>query len=76
MRANLVMANLAIEAGIVALTLAAILVVVFVALPRAFSSTASVALTGVAVGAAIHLGFELAGLNAAYCTIGHACQQR
>lgn len=31
------------------------------------------AATGFAVGAGLHLLFEVVGLNRAYCTAGHAC---
>lgn len=37
------------------------------------TNTKTALVVGVVVGAALHLLFELAGLNRAYCRTGHAC---
>lgn len=67
------LSTLALEALVVGLTLAAALGAVRWALPSTWSSVGAAATTGLVVGAAIHLFFELAGFNRAYCRTGHAC---
>ncbi len=67
------MQQLALEALIVGVTLAAVLAIVNIVAPGALRGTASVTLVGFVVGAFLHLAFELSGLNAKYCTVGHAC---
>lgn len=67
------MRRLVIEALVVGLALAAALGAVRWALPSTCSSVGAAAATGLVVGAAFHVVFELAGLNAAYCKTGHAC---
>ena len=68
------MYGLATEASVVGLVLAACLALVtrFV---RVDSSAARAGLVGFAMGVAIHLGFELSGANAWYCTHGAACNR-
>ena len=67
---------LLIEASVVGAILAAMLGLTAWAAPRALSTPARAALAGLIAGAAFHLAFELAGLNRAYCTTGHACATR
>lgn len=62
-----------IEAAVVGGVLAIALAAVRIAVPGAFGGPLATALTGLAVGAAFHLVFELAGLNRAYCATGYAC---
>lgn len=66
-------ARLAFEALVVGLLVAAALGAISWAWPAALRGPARAALVGMAVGVAFHLGFELFGLNAAYCRTGHAC---
>lgn len=70
------MKQLVLETVVVAVCLSLALALVALASPGALASPARAALTGLIVGAAFHLGFELAGLNAAYCVTGHACRGR
>lgn len=67
------MSNLWFEATAVGVILAIVLALVRIAVPGAFGSTLATAASGLAVGAAFHLGLELAGLNRIYCVSGHAC---
>ncbi len=62
--------ELAAVAGVLAVALA---LLAWLA-PRALASPTAAGLTGLALGAAIHAGFEASGLNAVYCRIGHACR--
>lgn len=66
-------ARLWLEAAVVGIVTAIALALVRIAVPGAYGSVAATALTGLLVGAAFHLGFELAGLNRVYCKTGHAC---
>lgn len=65
--------QLAIETLIVAATLAAAMAGVAAAAPGAMRGPGAAALTGLALGALFHLGFELSGLNEKYCRVGNAC---
>lgn len=63
--------QLVLEIVIVALALALALAAVAAVWPvttmwRGFA-------TGLILGALFHLGFEIVGLNAMYCRVGHAC---
>jgi hypothetical protein len=63
--------SLALEALIVGAFLAVVLAVVASFVPL---TTPGVTLaTGFAIGVATHLFFEITGLNAKYCVVGHAC---
>lgn len=65
------LARLATEAAVVGMALAAALaaVTVFVKITNARTAV----MVGLVAGAALHLLFELTGLNGAYCSTGHAC---
>jgi hypothetical protein len=65
------MSNLVLEALVVGAALAVALVLTTTVVRINDAKTALV--VGVVVGAALHLLFELAGLNRAYCRTGHAC---
>lgn len=65
--------QLALEVVVVGAVLAAALASVAWLLPGALRSVWKAAVTGLVVGAAVHLGFELSGLNRVYCGVGHAC---
>ena len=65
--------QLLLEVVVVALALAAALAGVAWAWPAALRGVRGAALAGLALGAALHLGFEATGLNGAYCSVGHAC---
>lgn len=67
------LARLVLEALIVGGSLAAALGGVAWAWPASLRTASSATLVGFALGVAFHLGFEALGLNAAYCTSGHAC---
>ena len=65
--------QLLLEALVVGMTLAvALLAAHAVTTPK---SATDVLLMGFVVGILIHLGFELAGLNRVYCSIGAACRR-
>ncbi len=64
-----------LELVVVALALAAALGGVAWARPAALGSVQGAALAGLALGAALHAGFEVSGLNGVYCRVGHACRQ-
>ena len=63
--------HLATEATVVGLALAAALAATttFVQIRNAYTALA----VGLVLGAALHLLFELTGLNGKYCRTGHAC---
>lgn len=63
--------QLAIEAGFVGAFLAIALGVVVAAFP--LTTFWSGAIAGLVIGVATHLFFEFTGLNARYCSTGHAC---
>ena len=67
------MRQLVAEMGIVGLALAVVLASMAWLWPASLRSPASAAATGLVLGALVHAGFELSGLNAVYCTVGHAC---
>jgi len=67
------MKQLAIEAGIVGVTLALAMAGLAAWWPAALRGPKAAALAGLALGVAFHLGFEVTGLNGAYCRSGHAC---
>ena len=62
------------EAGVVGAALALVLALVAALWPGALQGWGAAGTTGLLVGAAFHLGFEAAGLNAAYCVTGNACR--
>ncbi len=66
------MQQLALEAAIVGLVLAAALAAA-VRLGGPIASAADAARVGLVLGALVHLGFEASGLNARYCAVGAAC---
>jgi hypothetical protein len=61
-----------IEATVVGIVLAIVLAIAVAARGPIATVPAALA-TGLVLGAAVHLGFEVAGLNRAYCTTGAAC---
>lgn len=66
--------SLAYEAGVVGLVLAVIMAaVVYVSGP--IDTVQRGLVLGFVMGVVIHLGFELTGANAAYCTLGAACRR-
>lgn len=65
------MMQLAIEATIVGAFLAIVLGAVAAAFPLTTFSSGAIA--GLAIGILTHLFFEITGLNAKYCSVGHAC---
>lgn len=65
------MASLAFEAFIVGVFLAVALF--FVSMVVDLSDRATLVSAGFLVGVGTHLFFELTGLNAVYCSVGHAC---
>lgn len=65
--------QLALEVAVVGAVLAAALACVAWLVPGALRSVWKAALTGLVLGAGVHLGFELSGLNRMYCDVGHAC---
>jgi hypothetical protein len=67
--------SLALEAAVVGAVLAAVLALTALFAPAALAGPARAAATGLVLGALVHLGFEAAGLNRAYCTAGHACRR-
>ena len=67
--------RLAFEALVVGAVLALALALVSWVHPASFRGVLPTVLTGLAVGAAVHVGFEAAGINRAYCSSGHACRQ-
>lgn len=67
------MRQLVLEAVVVGAVLAVVLALAVWLLPRAFASAWKAGLAGFVLGVAVHLGFELAGLNRVYCDVGHAC---
>lgn len=58
---------------IVAVTLAVAMAGVAWVRPSALSTVPAAAATGLVMGTLFHLGFELSGMNGAYCRVGHAC---
>ena len=62
-----------VEALIVGIVLAASLTVSDILVPITNAQTA--ALTGLVVGALVHVGFEVAGANAWYCRKGASCRR-
>lgn len=66
--------RLLIECIVVGAVLALALACVRSWVPRALASPGRAALAGLAIGAGIHLLFEIAGLNSRYCTSGFACR--
>jgi hypothetical protein len=67
------LAQLALEIAIVAATLAAAMAGVAWAWPSSLRSVSGAAVVGLVLGALFHVGFEVTGLNGAYCRVGHAC---
>ena len=66
--------QLAIEALVVGIILGiSLALIVRAGFPLKTPSTALG--VGIALGACIHLGFELLGLNARYCSTGAACMK-
>jgi len=63
-----------VEALVVGLVLAASLSVSDILVPITNPKTA--ALTGLVVGALVHIGFEVFGANAWYCTEGASCRKK
>lgn len=67
------MRQLVIEAVIVGAVLAACLWLVQLVMPGLVTRWPVV--MGMILGIAIHLGFELTGLNTMYCSTGYACMK-
>ena len=65
--------SLAYEACIVGLVLAVVMAAV-VHFSGAIDTPRRGLVLGFVLGVLIHLGFEITGANAAYCTVGSACQ--
>ncbi len=65
------MASLAFEAFVVGIFLAVVLVLVSTVVD--LSDRATLVAAGFLVGVGTHLFFEFTGLNAVYCSVGHAC---
>lgn len=68
------MLRLVTEMGVVGIVLAAVLACVTWLWPGSLSTPSRAAWSGLLLGAVVHGGFEVSGLNSAYCTTGHACQ--
>lgn len=67
-------ATLIFEAAFVGITLAVFLSLAASIWPWTLSSFTTIAWLGFFLGAGLHLGFEFIGLNARYCSTGHACR--
>lgn len=66
--------SLLFEAVFVGVTLASCLSLAVSLYPRTVTTGYSAAVLGFCLGAGLHLGFELIGLNKTYCVSGHACR--
>lgn len=65
--------QLGIEAVVVGAALSLCLAGVASWMPSALRGASTAGLTGLVLGAVLHLWFELTGLNSVYCRVGHAC---
>jgi hypothetical protein len=63
-----------IEAGIVAICSASALYIA--STMRPLHSSNDILVAGAMVGLILHIGFEIVGMNKAYCTIGAACMNK
>lgn len=62
------------EIGIVGGALSLAMAIVAWLAPESLRSVGGAAVVGFLLGAGFHVGFEVTGLNLAYCRVGHACR--